>query len=47
MGTVTRVLWSGYWGKKIEDIKSCQPEVKESKSDKRMPLKDLLSMHIY
>ena len=36
MGTVTEGLWSGYWGQMIEDIKSCQPEVEASQSDKRL-----------
>ncbi len=36
MGTVTRGLWSGYWVQMIEDIKSCQPEVEASQSDKRL-----------
>ncbi len=36
MGTVTRGLWSGYWGQMIEDIKSCQPQVKASQSDKQL-----------
>ncbi len=36
MGTVTKDLWSGYWGQMKEDIKSCQPEVEASQSDKRL-----------
>ena len=34
MGTVKRDLWSDYWGQVIAAIKSCQPEVKASQSDK-------------
>ena len=34
MGTVTKGLWSSYSGQIIEDIKSCQPEVEASQSDK-------------
>ena len=34
MGTVVKGLWSGHGSQVIEDIKSSQPEVKASKSDK-------------
>ena len=33
---LTRGLWDGYQSKLIEDIKTNQPEVKASKSDKRL-----------
>ncbi len=29
MGTVTKDLWSGYWGQMKEDIKSCQLKLKQ------------------
>ncbi len=36
MGTAVMGLWSGYRCQVIEDIKSCYPEVKASKSVKRL-----------
>ncbi len=36
MGTVVMGLWSGCRCQVIEDIKSCNPEVKASKADKQL-----------